>query len=151
METDHEAEARNRAEDARHDKLVKEAEVYWKRKAQEKDWDCIRPDLSVYRYSDKKVTEDPRRTEEYRKKVLEGLGFGPGAKRDSLTEKDMDAIREVLGRKAGAFWLEGEPRTVLRHLLHDTIPGAPSCYFFLIIRWFLNMLQYVMMGTLPLM
>jgi hypothetical protein len=39
----------------------------------------------------------------------------------------MAACRDVIGRKAGAFWIEGEPRTALRYLLHDTIPTGPPC------------------------
>jgi len=73
------------------------------------------------------VKEDPRRTPEYRQKVLEGLGFGKNKIKKDLTEADMEACREVLGRKAGAFWVEGTPRTALRYLLHDTIPTGPPC------------------------
>ena len=39
----------------------------------------------------------------------------------------MEACREVLMRKASAFWLEDTPRTALRYLLHDTIPTGPPC------------------------
>ena len=39
----------------------------------------------------------------------------------------MAACREVIGRKAGAFWTEGESRTALRYLLHHTIPRGPPC------------------------
>ena len=123
--TETEAEARKR--DDEHEKNVSLAEAWWSKKAKEKDWDCVVPDLSVYRYSGNEVKEDPRRTEDYRKRVVEGLGFGKGSKRDGLTEADMEACREVLSRKAGAFWIEGEPRTALRYLLHDTIPTGPPC------------------------
>ena len=77
----------------------------------------------MYRYCGKKVTEDPRRSDEYRKKVVDGLGFGEGAERPGLTKTDMPACREVLWRKAAAFWVdeEGSPRTTLRYLLHDDI------------------------------
>ena len=120
-----EAEARARREDAEHEKNVKAADAYWHQRAEARDWDCIRPDLSVYRYCGEKITEDPRRTEEYRKRVVEGLGFGEKATRPGLTAADIAACREVFHRKAGAFWIEGEKRTALRYLLHDTIPTGP--------------------------
>ena len=103
------------------------ADSYWKKKAQEKDWECVAPDLSVYKSSGVKLKEGPRRKPEYRKKVLEGLGFGPDCKRKDLTADDVKAVREALTRKAGAFWIKepGVPRTTLRHLLHDTIPTGP--------------------------
>ena len=97
------------------------------RKAKSKDWDCIMADISVYRYSGMDVKEDPRRTSEYRTKVVDGLGFGKGKTRKDLAEADMETCREVLSRKAGAFWIEGSPRTALRYLLHDTIPTGPPC------------------------
>ena len=122
-------EARNRHDDEEHEREFRAAEKYWKERAAAKDWDCIKADLSVYRYSGKDVKTDPRRTKEYRDRVVEALGFGPGKTREGLTETDMAACREVLSRKAGAFWLEGEddPRTALRYLLHDTIPTGPPC------------------------
>ena len=86
--------------------------------------------MSVYRYSGAdmpKDGQDPRRTDEYRQKVIDGLGFGKDATRKGLTEEDMAACREVLWRKAGAFWIEGHARTALRYLLHDTIPTGPPC------------------------
>ena len=44
---------------------------------------------------------------------------------EDLTEDDMDAIREVVRRKASVFWIEGTPRTTLLHLRHDTRPTGP--------------------------
>ena len=83
----------------------------------------------MYRYCGKEVKEDSRRTPEYRTKVLESLGFGPNATRPDLTDADMAACREVLDRKAAAFWLDEEdsPRTALLYLLHDTIPTGLPC------------------------
>merc|ERR1711884_708076 len=46
---------------------------------------------------------------------------------DGLSPEDIAALREVISRKAGAFWIEGTPRTTLRYLLHDTIPTGPPC------------------------
>ena len=83
--------------------------------------------MSVYRHSGENVKEDPRRKESYRADVIQGLGFGKGETRPNMTEADMEACREVLTRKAGAFWVEGSTRTALRYLLHDTIPTGPPC------------------------
>jgi len=124
-----EVEAKAKEEDAQHEKNVALADAYWSARAKEKDWDCIKADLSVYRYSGKDVKDDPRRTPEYRKKVLDGLGFGEGQTKPGLTDTDMAACREVLSRKAAAFWVDEEdsPRTALRYLLHDAIPTGPPC------------------------
>ena len=42
-----------------------------------------------------------------------------------MTAADRAAVAEVLSEKAAAFWIEGTPRTVLRPLMHDTIPTDP--------------------------
>ena len=125
MAESHATEKKNRELEEVHLKAMEEATKYWKRMAEKKDWDCVRADMSVYRYSNLKVKEDPRRSKEYKEKVLKDLGFAEGMKRGGLTEDDMRAIREVIWRKAAAFWIEGEPRTTVRHLLHDTIPTGP--------------------------
>ena len=51
----------------------------------------------------------------------------PGTKESNQDARERAAIREVLTRKAAAFWVEDTPRTTLRHLLHDTIPTGPPC------------------------
>ena len=79
----------------------------------------------MYKFSGQRVTEDPRRSEDYRTKVVKELGFGKNSERTDMSEPDRAAVRDVLHRKAAAFWLEGTPRTVLRHLMHDTIPTGP--------------------------
>ena len=124
-----EDELRARREDAEHEEHIEMANKYWSERAKAKDWDCIKADLSVYRYCGKQVTEDPRRSDAYRKKVVDGLGFGEGQLKPGLTETDMAACREVLWRKAAAFWVDEEdsPRTALRYLLHDAIPTGPPC------------------------
>ena len=71
------------------------------------------------------MKEDPRRNDEYRSKVVEELGFGPKSERTDMTAEDRAVVAEVLTTKAAAFWLDGTPRTVLRHLMHDTIPTGP--------------------------
>ena len=68
-----------------------------------------------------------RMHEDYKDQVVKGLGYAEGAEREDMTAADVAAVREVLLRKAGAFWVEGTPRTALRYLLHDTIPTGPPC------------------------
>ena len=47
METERQA----REDERLHESNVKSADAYWSERAKEKDWDCIKADLSVYRYS----------------------------------------------------------------------------------------------------
>ena len=122
---DREKEARLESE--RHEKEIVKAEAHWKEVAKTKDWDTIRANLDVYRYSGQAVPDDPRIKPGYRKDVIDGLGFGENCTRQDLTVADRAAIVEVLTRKAAAFWVEGSARTALRHLLHDTIPTGPPC------------------------
>ena len=77
-------EAEARADDERHEGEVRRADAYWKKCADEKNWEAVKADMSVYRYSGAdmpKDGQDPRRTDEYRQKVVDGLGFGKGATR----------------------------------------------------------------------
>ena len=62
----------------------------------------MKSDLDVFRHSGEKVTEDPRRTPEYRKTVVEGLGLTKEQK-PHLSQPDLDAIKEMVERKAAAF------------------------------------------------
>jgi len=101
------------------------AAAQWKNRADDKQWDTVQVDLSVYDYSGEEVKEDPRRTEEYRQRVVAGLGFDDPAKRPDLSAADVAVVAEVLRRKAGAFWLEGSPRTTVRFVQHDTVPTGP--------------------------
>ena len=101
--------------------------AYWDNCASEGKWDEVKADLSVYRLSGQEIKKDPRREKEYREQVLDGLGFGPGSEnpRTDLGEDDLLACRDVLTRKAAAFWLEGTPRTTVRNVAHDCIPTGP--------------------------
>ena len=54
-----------------------------------------------------------------------GLGEDWKSRHGELTEADVVAAREVLRRKAGAFWVEGTPRTTVRFVQHDTVPTGP--------------------------
>ena len=115
---------------AREGRLVKEAaeaDVKWRALADASDWSGVRADLSVYDYSGQRVDKDPRQEQDYKDRVLEGLGYGREwkAKRPDLSDAAVEAIREVLARKAGAFWLEGSPRTTVRFVQHDTVPVGP--------------------------
>ena len=49
--------------------------------------------------AERELKEDPRRTPEYRRKVLEGLGFGEGATREGLTEAHMAAFFGAIGKE----------------------------------------------------
>ena len=107
------------------DELFSKAKARWHKAAEAKDWNTVVADLAVYQYSGEKVEVDPRRNEEYRKSVLEGLNLVKPDCREGLSEEDVSVIREVVSRKAAAFWVEGTPRTTVRHLLHDCIPTGP--------------------------
>ena len=105
-----------------------EAVDAWLELARKKCWTEVKCDLEVYRHSGEDVKEDPRRKAEYAARVLAGLGFGPEVSAKDkpwLSEADLAAVREVLTRKAGAFWLEGAPRTTVRFVKHDTVPTGP--------------------------
>ena len=64
------------ADKRRHEAAIKEAEKRWRKLAAEKNWDAVIPNLEVYQYAGVNLTTDPRRTEEYREKVLEAVKFG---------------------------------------------------------------------------
>jgi hypothetical protein len=104
-----------------------DADKVWAARAKTKDWSQVVADLSVYQYSGEEVTADPRLGEAYKDQVADGCGFAVGQTRPGLTEADMRAAREVLRRKAAAFWLEGTPRTTVRFVKHDTVPTGPPC------------------------
>ena len=119
-------EAKAKRDKELHEAEIEKADKLWKERADGKRWDEVIADLEVYKFSGQAtVTEDPRRNKEYRDKVVEELGFGPKSTRTDLTIEDRALMAEVIGTKAAAFRLEGTPRTVLRHLMHDTIPTGP--------------------------
>ncbi len=93
-----------------------EADRKWRELASKRDWTQVVANLEVFAYSGERVTQNPRRAAEYRDEVVSELGFGPEQrdKRSDLSEKEIAVIREVLRRKAGAFWLEGTPKTTVR-------------------------------------
>ena len=122
-----ETEKQREARSQQHEVDAAAADARWKELAKKKDWDRVRANLDVYKHSGEKVTEDPKLEESYKVRVLEATGFAPGVSRESLTEADMRAAREVLKRKAPAFWLESAPRITILGVMHDTIPTGPPC------------------------
>ena len=102
------------------------AKIEWKRRAAQKEWYSVKSDMDVYRHSGETVKEDPRRTPEYQQQVVDGLGLTTEAK-PHLSQQDIEAIIEMVKRKAAAFWIEGTPRTTVRYFQHDTIPTGPPC------------------------
>ena len=70
-----ERERAARAREAKHTVAVLEAEKHWKKVAQAKDWDTVRANLDVYRFCGQQLKEDPRRSKEYKEKVLKELGL----------------------------------------------------------------------------
>ena len=113
------------------DKEIAAAQIYWKRIADAKDWGTIKADISVFQNAGVKVEVSPRESKAYADKVLEGLKFltDEQAKKEhpDLSREEVEAAREVLRRKAAAFWVEDTPRTTVRHVKHDTIPTGPPC------------------------
>ena len=107
--------------------LSSKMDELWRVRADRREWDEVKADLKVYQYSGHEVTVDPRRCPEYRRKVVDELGFGADfrTKRPNMTEADVAACREVVSRKAGGFWLEDSPRTTVRNVLHDCVPTGP--------------------------
>ncbi len=106
------------------------ARIAWVIKARKGDFDSVVADLEVYKYSDQKVSKDPRRSAEYRSKVIDELKFGKDADdkephRRQLSAADKALCVDVFTRKAAAFHLEGTPRTIVRKVLHDCIPTGP--------------------------
>ena len=127
LTTSHDIELKKREELARHDEAYTKAKQHWKSMADKREWDSVAADLEVYKCCGTRVNEDPRRNDEYRKKVIDGLGFGDDWEKRAphLTLHDVELLRDVLRRKAAAFWIEDTPRTTLKYLLHDCIPTGP--------------------------
>ena len=81
--------------------VAKKMEAHWRSKADAKDWDSVAANLEVYALAGQAVDSDPRRTLEYRAKVIEGLRLGPSENRPGITEADLAAINR---------WLAARPR-----------------------------------------
>ena len=63
----------------------KKMEAHWWSKADAKDWDSVATNLEVCALAGQAVDSDPRRTPEYRAKVIEGLRLGPSENRPGTT------------------------------------------------------------------
>ena len=81
--------------------LSKKMEADWRSKADAKDWDSVAANLQVYAIAGQAVDSDPRRTPEYRAKVIGGLRLGPSENRPGITEADLAASNR---------WLAARPR-----------------------------------------
>ena len=70
-----------------------------------KKWTQVKTDLEVYRFSGRKVTEDPRLTEAYKDQVVKELGFGEDWEefRNKTVEKAISLKRmyECVGKCLG--------------------------------------------------
>ena len=100
-------------------------DAIWMDRAEQRDWNYPEVPLEAYRHSGTtdEITADPRKETWYIQEVLKVLGLQEGSPTyEGLTEDDMNAVREVIWRKAFVFWVEGTPRTTLLHLRHDTRP-----------------------------
>ena len=118
--------------DERHERLLAlgaEANKKWMDLAKKKDWSQVRAPMSIYRFLENEFKEDPRLTDEYRAGVTKALTLEhiEEAKKEypHLSEADIRAASEVLARKAGGLWLDGTPRTRVRHVEHDCVPTGP--------------------------
>ena len=89
----------------------KRMQAFWKSRADAKDWDQVKADLEVFVLAGETVSEDPRKTAEYKTKALEGLRLEDTSHRPGLTAEDVVAMKETVSRKAAGFWVEGTPRT----------------------------------------
>ena len=109
--------------------LGAEANKKWMDLAKKKDWSQVRAPMSIYRFLENEFKEDPRLTDEYRAGVTKALTLEhiEEAKKEypHLSEADIRAASEVLARKAGGLWLDGTPRTRVRHVEHDCVPTGP--------------------------
>ena len=60
----------------------------------------------VYVLAGEKVSDDPRKTAEYKAKVIEGLRLDDTSHRPGLTAEELAAMKETVSRKAAGFWLK---------------------------------------------
>ena len=70
----------------------RKAEEKWGSLSLAKDWDQVCSDLSSFRFSGEELSADPRRSEEYREKVVAGLGFS-----EPDRDKKLDEQSRILG------------------------------------------------------
>ena len=78
-------------------------DAIWMDRAGRRDWNYPEVPLEAYRHSGTtdEITADPRKETWYIQEVLKVLGLQEGAPAyEGLTEDDMNAVREVIWRKA---------------------------------------------------
>ena len=106
--------------------LVEAARIKWSKLAKDKCWTEVRAPLKAYQYAEGGAPlSDPRLPPEYATRIIAVLGLEPAKDLDHLSSHDIVAVVEVYRRKAGAFHLEGTPRTCLQGFLNDTVVSGP--------------------------
>ena len=79
------------------------AAAKWAACAAARDWDQVRRLGKCFRFA--AVKESPRRTPEYKQKVLEAVGLvGDCAGYKHLSKEELAALKEVVSGKADDFW-----------------------------------------------
>ena len=102
------------------------ADERWDAVIRAKDWDTLVTPLECFQF-ETGLTSDPRRTPEYRQKVLDELGLLSGEGLEHLDPYDKAASVEVFSRKTGAFLAKDTPRTCLRAFQHDVLVSGAPC------------------------
>ncbi len=97
--------------------------------AQAGNFDSVVAPLDVYVRNDAgaRPASDPRRTEAYRAQILDAVGLGEDLSDTyaHLSPDDVAMCRDVIARRAAAFWIDGGPRTMIRGFLHLIVKGGP--------------------------
>ncbi|CAK0865466.1 unnamed protein product, partial [Prorocentrum cordatum] len=110
---------------ARREPAAAAARKKWAELAKKGDWDQVRMPGKCFRFAEVKVS--PRRSAEYKAKVLEAVGLvGECAGYKHLGSQELEALKEMISLKAEAFWVKGTARTVMRGFKHDVVTtGLP--------------------------
>ncbi|CAK0832649.1 unnamed protein product, partial [Prorocentrum cordatum] len=105
---------------ARREPAAAAAKKKWAELAKKGDWDQVRMPGKCFRFAEVKVS--PRRSAEYKAKVLEAVGLvGECAGYKHLGSQELEALKEMISLKAEAFWVKGTARTVMRGFKHDVV------------------------------
>ena len=100
------------------------AKAAWLERAKAGQWSEVHTPDSCYRYTADLKT-NPRRTSEYAQRVISAVGLQAGGTGyDHLSEVERGLLRDLVGRKAEAFWIEDTPRTVMRGFKHDAVTSG---------------------------
>jgi hypothetical protein len=116
---------------ARHAKRVpaiEAAQKFWRDAAQQHRWNEVRTPAACFRFTgEPEAASTQRRSAEYAEKILTTVGLsGAAAGYQHLSPDELAALREVIQRKAPAFWIDGMPRCVMRGFKHDVLTtGLP--------------------------